>query len=269
MNCNPCIIVVKYDEKMQTAKKGEVNRVQCIGICDDEVSTCCQMQSYLEQYMRMRCVLAEVKVFYTGESLCSYIASGGNISVLFLDIELPRINGVAVGKYIREKLENETMMIIYISSKTQYAMELFQCRPLDFLVKPLDYGKIQRVMDIIRKREQLPGAGFACRVNGIEKKIPLQDIFYFKSENKKVCIVKKTGEERFTGKLKEVESQVPPLLFLRIHKSYLISYQYVEEFHYEWVKMANGDILDISKAYRSLVRRQLIEYRKSEAAAGL
>ena len=44
--------------------------------------------------------------------------------LIFLDIELPRMNGVAVGKYIRESLNNETVQIAYISSKQQYAMDI-------------------------------------------------------------------------------------------------------------------------------------------------
>ena len=64
-------------------------------------------------------------MFYDGESLCEYLKSSSSVDLLFLDIELPKCNGVEVGKYIREKLENEETEIIYISSKTNYAMKLF------------------------------------------------------------------------------------------------------------------------------------------------
>ena len=95
-----------------------------------------------------------------------------------------------------------------------------------------------------------------------------QEIYYFRSENKKIHIVTKAGTEFFTGKLDQVASQVPQMLLLRIHKSYLVSYQHIAEFHYEHVKMANWDVLDISKAYRSQVRRQLLEYTAAEQGRG-
>ena len=202
------------------------------------------------------------------ELLAAAQVSPKGMAALFLDIELPKINGVMVGRYIREQLGNEETAILFISSKTQYAMELFQCRPLDFLVKPLKYEKIAHVMDILRKRGQLSGAYFSCKINGLDTKIPLQEIYYFRSENKKIHIVTKAGTEFFTGKLDQVASQVPQMLFLRIHKSYLVSYQHIAEFHYEHVKMANGDVLDISKAYRSQVRRQLLEYTAAEQGRG-
>ena len=52
--------------------------------------------------------------------------------ILFLDIELPGMNGVSVGKYIREILEDENIFLIYISSKQNYALQLFQNHPFDF-----------------------------------------------------------------------------------------------------------------------------------------
>lgn len=242
--------------------------MQTIGICDDEEGTCRQLQAYLEQYLAQQRMEADVKTFHTGEGLCRHIDANGSMAALFLDIELPNINGVTVGKYIREQLGNEETAILFISSKTQYAMELFQCRPLDFLVKPLTYEKIAHAMDILRKRGQLSGACFSCKINGLETNVPLQEIYYFKSENKKIHIVKKAGTKLFTGKLDQVASQVPQMLFLRIHKSYLVSYQHIVEFHYEYVKMANEDVLDISKVYRSQVRRRLLEYKKAEHERG-
>ena len=50
-------------------------------------------------------------------------------------------------------MENEETEIIYISSKTNYAMKLFQCRPMDFLVKPITFPMVERTLGIVMKRE--------------------------------------------------------------------------------------------------------------------
>lgn len=68
-----------------------------------------------------------------------------------------------------------------------------------------------------------------------------------------------TGEEYiFTGKLDNVEKSLPESCFLRIHKSFLVNYEYVSQYSIEWVKMVNGDIMNISKAYRTDVKRKLM-----------
>ena len=84
-------------------------------ICDDEFSTCVQLENYIEKYSQEHFIKADIDVFYDGESLCEYLKSSSSVDLLFLDIELPKCNGVEVGKYIREKLENEETEIIYIS----------------------------------------------------------------------------------------------------------------------------------------------------------
>ena len=61
--------------------------------------------------------------------------------MFFLDIEIEFMNGVQVGRFIREKLQDDNTLIVYMSSYTKYAMELFEVRPMDFLIKPLNEKK--------------------------------------------------------------------------------------------------------------------------------
>lgn len=68
------------------------------------------------------------------------------------------LNGVEVGKKIRDQLCNETSQIVYISGKDSYAMELFDVRPLNFLIKPLQKEKIEvvvrKAIDLVDKGNQ-------------------------------------------------------------------------------------------------------------------
>ena len=57
---------------------------------------------------------------------------GIELDLLFLDIELVQNNGIAVGNFIRNELEDMQTHIVYISSKESYAMQLFKVQPLDF-----------------------------------------------------------------------------------------------------------------------------------------
>ena len=84
----------------------------------------------------------ETEFFYSGESLYNAIAKQGYIfDLILLDIELMMMNGVQVGQKIREELNNDIVQIVYISGKESYAMELFDIRPLNFLIKPVDRKK--------------------------------------------------------------------------------------------------------------------------------
>ena len=112
-----------------------------IAVCDDEQIICSTMYNKLQNLSKSKSVIFEIDCFTSGEELCDEIKHT-NYDLLFLDIELPKMNGVAVGQYIRETLKNETIQIAYISSKQEYAMELFEMRPINFLVKPLSEKQI-------------------------------------------------------------------------------------------------------------------------------
>lgn len=230
-----------------------------IAICDDEKSVCSELENYIEKYLRTAYIEGHVEVFYSGETLCDYIKRQEKVDLIFLDIELPKQNGVEVGRYLREEMKDEITDIIYISSKSSYAMELFKCRPLDFMIKPIKYIEVKNILDIVVKRNKVRHQTFSMQMENVSYILPLLDILYFRSENKKIHIMLVTGEEHiFTGKLDNVEKSLPESYFLRIHKSFLVNYEYVSQYSIEWVKMVNGDVMNISKAYRADVKRKLM-----------
>ena len=113
-----------------------------IGICDDEISTCSEIETCIQQRFRNKSDSVEVFVWNSAESFINDVPEKTDLDILFLDIELPEKNGVDVGYYIRESMMNVGMHIIYISSKTSYALDLFDIHPYNFFVKPLSCEKI-------------------------------------------------------------------------------------------------------------------------------
>lgn len=232
-------------------------------VCDDEKCTCSELEEVLLKYAKEKGVPLVTEVFYSGDILMDYLKKE-KIDILFLDIELPGKNGVMVGKYIREVLEEEAIFLVYISSKENYALQLFQNRPFDFLVKPIEQEKIYHVLDNIYRISGKNSVGFEFQIQSSRYRILYKDILYFQSTGRKINIMMKKEIKTFYGRLDEIEAKIPENIFLRIHKSYLVNKNYVKEFTYEWVKMLNGDILNISKTNRADVRRKILESAADE-----
>ena len=70
-------------------------------ICDDEKATCSDLENLLLKYAKEKRVFLTAEVFYSGDTLLDYLKRE-KTDILFLDIELPGMDGVSVGKYIRE-----------------------------------------------------------------------------------------------------------------------------------------------------------------------
>lgn len=231
-----------------------------IVICDDEKTTCGELEQAVLEYAKKKLVKIHVEVFDSGDRLLEYLKKGGKADVLFLDICLPDKDGVQVGSHIRNTMGDEQMQIVYISSKTEYALQLFQNRPFDFLIKPVQKTDIFRTLDHILDIWGQGNAYFEYQHARNLYRIPYKDILYFRSAGKRIEVVLLGQEPKsFYGKLGEVEKLLPGGLFLNIHKSFLINRNYVAEYTYESVKMVNGDILSISKANRTSIRRQILK----------
>ena len=89
-----------------------------IGICDDEISTCSELEKILIDYFKMAGLDVQINIWYRAEDFIRDVPQKIKVDLLFLDIEMPGKNGVHVGEYIRNDIKDEAMHIIYISSKT-------------------------------------------------------------------------------------------------------------------------------------------------------
>ena len=228
-----------------------------IGICDDEKGTCARLEDVLREYEKKKGICLDISVWYSGEYLCDFLRQGERPDLLFLDIELVSTDGIQVGRYIREELQDIDIMLVYISSKSSYAMNLFRVQPLDFLIKPIASEMMEELMErwlhICERKNQI----FEYSIKGCHFRVPYHNILYFYSQNKKITLVLRDEEIPFYGKLKEIAAVVPHN-FIMIHQSYLINLDYVAECSYEMIKMMNGSLLNISQPYRKRVREEIM-----------
>lgn len=229
-----------------------------IAICDDEKIICQQFEDMLADISKNIDEKLDVEVFYSGEELCKFLLRGNRYDLIFLDIELFEINGVEVGKKIREEMDDESTQIVYVSSKESYAMDLFEVRPLNFLVKPINKDKIESVIIKAIKLMEKTKYFYEYKNGNVNFSVPVGDILYFESDGRKVNIVLMDEMKSFYGKLSEVEEQLNIQDFIMIHKSYLINFNHVIEYTYDYVKMSNKELLTISQNNRKAVREQLL-----------
>lgn len=165
------------------------------------------------------------------------------------------MNGVETGKYIREVRNDNLTQIVYISSKQEYAMELFEVRPMHFLVKPLDENQMEKVLDVYIKINGGKNDRFLYKKNFALHKIEIYKIMYFVRENRKVTMTTNGGEEDiFYESLEKIYERVKKYGFLFIHKSYIINYRYVKKISYDHVVMTNDAEFSISRSRRKEIR---------------
>lgn len=231
-----------------------------IAICDDDLIFCFSLETIILNRYSFHEI--EIEIFEKGEILYESLKNGIFFDLIFLDIEMVGFDGITTGLKIRNDLENETIQIVYISSKENYYRLLFEVRPNNFLLKPVNEE------DVVKEIEKAKRLSIKFNEKFIYKKfsevytVLTKEILYFESMDKKIRIVTVNGEDIFYGKLKEVMNMLKGLTFFQIHKSFFVNMTHVTLFRYEELVLSNGEVLGISQSKRKAVRlkqKELIE----------
>ena len=246
----------------QKDKKG-AHCVIRIAVVDDNEMIRKQVKRFLNTYALKNSVVFEIYTYEDGHLLTLDINHEMHFDLIYLDIEMPIQNGIQVGHWIREIAQDEWMQIVFISGKDGYDRKLFSINCLDFLSKPICYSDLERTVNRFRKLTRRPEDVFTFQNNHVLQRVPIANILYFESTNRKINIITTTDMLEFYDKLDNVESQVPTQFF-RIHKSFLVNYYHIRKFEYDNVIMSNQKRLPISQSKRKEMRDLQLEIEDME-----
>lgn len=228
-----------------------------IAIVDDDKLFCETIKKYLDNIGYELELEMELSIWHTGEALYQHLKTGNVMDIIFLDIKLAQKSGIWLGNRIREEMNDFKTAIAYISCEKNYALQLFQTQPIDFLVKPVYQEDVMRVIKRYIQENQSKKLQFLFKKGHKYCNISYADILYFQSVGRKIRIVAREEEQEFYEKLDKIKEKLPHT-FMQIHKSYLVNENYIREYMYENVIMSNGEKLNISKPYRKLVQEKLM-----------
>ena len=230
-----------------------------IAVCDDVASVCNELKTMI-MYMKNDLICKEITIdtFYSGEALIDNIKEENLYDLIFLDIELGKINGVEVGHIIRKQMEDYVTKIIYISSKDIYDRQLFDVQPLHFLKKPIDSKKVFDDIQLAMKISEKENRNFEFKSFRNTIKVPYRDILYFESRGREVFLMGTKNNYTFYGNIKDLE-EVLPKFFIHPNRSYFVNYEFVTCFKFEELIMTDGSVIPISRNKRKEIRElQLI-----------
>ena len=235
-----------------------------IGICDDEKSTCSELKKILKDYSKISDLNIKINIWNNAEDFMTDVPEQVKVDLLFLDIEMPGKNGVHVGEYIRNDIKNEAMHIIYVSSKTNYAMELFKIHPYDFIVKPIDRDRVIDNVSKLLELDEYDKRYFTYEYNRVKNKIRYGDIVYFECDRKHIKIICSDGTKKeFVGKISEL-AEILPFSFALVAQSFLINLRHMSLCKNNSCIMDNGDSINIGRKYKDTFNIKMIEYNKYE-----
>lgn len=215
-----------------------------IAIVDDVRSETEYLASFVERYGNENNEKIKIARFKSGfDFLDGYKAV---YDAVFLDIEMPDIDGMAAARKLRE-FDND-IIIIFVTNIAKYAIQGYSVGALDYLLKPPKYADIKMRMNIISKRKRLNDYSIVIPYQGGERKLTSGEIVYVESRGHDIIFHTNGDEILWKGTtLKRVESELTEHGFYRCNNCYLVNLRYCTEIKDNSV-MVNGEELQISRA---------------------
>ena len=232
-------------------------RINCL-IVDDEPVAREIIENHLQNISHMH-VLASCKNAIEAFKEIS----AQQVDLIFLDINMPEISGLLFAKSI-----NKNIKVIFTTAYREYAIDGFDLQAVDYLLKPISFD---RLLQAVNKYlgESTPAASdmpaelieeksdfIFVRSDRKMIKLNFSDLNYIESFSDyiKIHLDDKTIVTRET--ISSIEAKLPQKDFLRIHRSYIVSFAKIESFTNECIEIKNKT-LPISRSYKSDVMVRL------------
>lgn len=231
-------------------------------IIDDETSSRNSLRQKLANHCPGIVIIGECENGEEGIKILGQEAP----DIVFLDVEMPRMNGFTM----LQQLKNKNFEVIFITAYDHYAIKAIKFSALDYLVKPVEVEDLKTAVEkVTQKRNQLAGnkrielllqnfldektAHQRIAISSMEGLmfIATDDIDYLEA-NSNYTSFYLTGNRKITATktLKDFEELLPDSIFIRIHHSYLINKNKVEKYikgEGGQVVMKNGVTLDVAR----------------------
>lgn len=195
-----------------------------VAIVEDSIKDFTLLKSYLEQYEKENNIEFNIQCFENGIRFLDKFSA--NYDIIFMDIDMPYMNGLEVSKKIREI--DKTVVLIFVTNLSQYAVNGYEVEALDYIVKPISYFnfsiKIQRAINRLNNT-------FDIKINIKTKEkieiVSCKDIMYVEVFDNKLVIHMATKTIETIGHLYEIEQKLAKCNFFRISRFILVNMNYV------------------------------------------
>lgn len=159
--------------------------------------------------------------------------------VMFLDVKMPGLDGLEVARIC-----GASAHVVFITAFDHYAVQAFDEGAVDYLLKPLDAARLARAVQrlkarigqapadlrglVERIREQSPDNTAPLRWITVQigrelRLITVEDICYFRADNKYVEVVTADGEALISTPLKELLARLDPAVFWQVHRGTVVN----------------------------------------------
>ncbi|USF27046.1 Transcriptional regulatory protein BtsR [Firmicutes bacterium ASF500] len=229
-----------------------------IAVCDDDPVAAEQNRGAVCRILSGQDLNYTVDVFHAPAPLLAQLEQDpDSYQLLLLDIQFAGENGVDAAALLRDRQVDAS--IIYITDHPAYALDSFPTYPLEFLVKPVDEGRLAAALSWDRLRR---GKFKPMRLNTSSGSIPLEDILYLEISGRKTAVHTTQENLLLSDPLSKLEEPLLGRGFCHSHFSFLVNLSHVQRVDRACLTLDNGETIPVSRRYYQSLMNAYIDYLK-------
>lgn len=226
-------------------------------ICDDNKDIVVQEEFVIEEAMSAIKKHGNIQTFTSAQECLETVKKNPKAyGVIFLDIEMPYISGLELGKKIKEI--NPIIQVVFVTSFEKYSLSAYEVHPFHYIVKPLRVEKVKEILLSIIQYEKNEGTDNSLKIRvDINRDIiliPAKSIQFIEKE-KNICnIITESREYQAYTSLNDLEEQIAKLNIkelYRCHQSFVVNLKYVQKYEGSKFVLENGNIIPISRGKKA------------------
>lgn len=229
-----------------------------IAVCDDEVLDCCKIAGSIKEILEKLDVPFMVRQFYSGKEL---IQAAGEFDIIFLDIMMGGMDGMDTARLLRNKAYEN--ILIFISSSRGYVFEAYDVEAFQYLVKPVEQGKLRSILQRAVVKLQKDSREFILiQTKGQTRKLFLKNIYYFEIRGRVISVHSTDGIFQYYGQIGGLEEHLQDKGFFRCHKSFLVNLRCIRRYGHQELLLDNGEKIPMAKRRQAVFEQELMDFMK-------
>lgn len=205
-------------------------------ICDDDALMIEQLQKYIRIFFEKKGVKCPELVYFSdGESL---LADNGEKDILFLDIEMPGMNGIYVGNELKKK--NNNIIIFIVTSYSEYLDEAMRFHVFRYLSKPLDKQRFFRNMKDAVDLYNTMTVKLPIETKQGVHTLPASSIIAVEAQGRKVIVHTTSRDFESVHNMQYWLNLLPKNCFFQTHRSFIINFEHITDFDHTLIHMADN-----------------------------
>ena len=234
-----------------------------IGICEDEAVFLEFEEKRIREFFAKQGEAVETETFADGTPLLEQVSQGKRYDLILLDLQMQQSDGMEVAAEIRKY--DRTVPVIFVTGVENRAVEGYHVDALDYVIKSELDARLEVALNrFLTKRKESSIA--LDTAEGETVVLAFSDILWVESEKRGVKIV--TAEESYytAQAIGKVTAQLPAEQFMEVYKSVFVQLRAIKRMGNDFVEMANGETLPLSRRKRKQVMSGVLDLVKGRLA---